>query len=157
MQASQDQGADEAPVDHAEQPDASFPTLLLASLAAVLAAVVGLVAIVLVPTTWMLIAGELTVVLGLAGLIVLIAALLADEGGRSTARTSPQPASVDGRYEADAIRREDTRLAPHRPRPNLDAMWHGARAGQDLMVTRRVAPAGDVTERSARAACVVHG
>ncbi len=85
MQANQDQEADRASVD-AEQPDASLPTLLLVSTAAVLAAVAGLVGIALLPTTWMLIAAELAVLLGLVGLAVTIAVQLADEDGRPRRR-----------------------------------------------------------------------
>ena len=81
MQPNQDESTKPASADHTEQPDSSFPTLLLASLAAVLAAVVGLVAVALVPTTLMLVVSELIVFLGLVALTVLTGALLADEDG----------------------------------------------------------------------------
>jgi hypothetical protein len=77
-----DHGRTRAPTDDGKQLDDSFPTLLLVTLAAVLAAVCGVVAISLVPTTSMLLAAELVVLLGVVAVTATIGLQLDDEDGR---------------------------------------------------------------------------
>jgi hypothetical protein len=77
-----DHGRARAPTDEAEQVDDSFPTLLLVSLAAVLAVVGGVVAVGLVPTTSMLLAAMLLVLLGTGAVVAVITRELADADGR---------------------------------------------------------------------------
>ena len=75
-------GRARAPTDDAEPVDDSFPTLLLVSLASVLAAVGGVVAVGLVPTAPMLLVAMLVVLLGTGAVLAVITRELADEDGR---------------------------------------------------------------------------
>ncbi len=75
-------GKARAPTDDAQQVDDSFPTLLVVSLAAVLAAVGGVVAVGLVPTTSMLLVAMLLVLLGAVAVVAVITRELADRDGR---------------------------------------------------------------------------
>jgi hypothetical protein len=67
--------------DAGKQRDGSAPTLLLVSVAAVLAAVVGVVAVSQAATTWMLVVALIVVLLGVVALTATIGRQLADEEG----------------------------------------------------------------------------
>src|SRR4051794_24867750 len=89
-----DYGRVRVPTDDAEQVDDSFPTLLLVSLAAVLAAVGGVVAVGLVPTTLMLLAAMLLVLLGTVAVVGVITRELADTDGRMPRPDAAAPVLV---------------------------------------------------------------
>jgi hypothetical protein len=82
------------------------PTLLFVSLAALLAAVLGVVAIGHVPTTSVLLLPLLVVLLGVVAPGALIARQLADYG-RTTPRDAPAPTSVLDGPERSPGRRDD--------------------------------------------------
>jgi hypothetical protein len=102
-----DHGRTRAPTDDGKQLDDSFPTLLLVTLAAVLAAVGGVVAISLVPTTSMLIVAELVVLLGVVAVTATIGLQLDDEDGRMPRHDVAAPVLVMTERERSTKRRDD--------------------------------------------------
>jgi hypothetical protein len=94
-----DHGEVRARADGGGALDDSVPTLLLVSLAAVLAAVIGVVGISQVPTTWMLVVALLVVLLGVVALTATIGRQLADDDGIESPADAPAPASVIDRSE----------------------------------------------------------
>ena len=102
-----DHGRTRAPTDDAEQVDDSFPTLLLVSLAAVLAAVGGVVAVGLVPTTSMLLVAMLLVLLGTVAVVGVITRELADQDGRVPRPDAAAPVLVMTERERSAKSRDD--------------------------------------------------
>lgn len=97
----------QTPIEGGGERDDSVPTLLFVSLAALLAAVLGVVAISQVSTTSVLLLALLVVLLGVVALGALIARQLADYDGRTTPRDAPLPASVRDGPERSPGRRDD--------------------------------------------------
>lgn len=108
-----DHGRARAPSDDAQQVDDSFPSLLLVTLASVLAAVGGVVGISLIPTTWMLLVAMALVLLGMVAVTAMIGAQLGDEDGRRTRNdASPPVLAPTGRARTTERRGDDgARLA----------------------------------------------
>jgi hypothetical protein len=102
-----DHGRARAPTDDAEQVDDSFPTLLLVSLVSVLAAVGGVVAVGLVPTTSMLLAAMLLVLLGTVAVMAVITLELADADGRIHQHDARPTVLVMTERDRGAKRRDD--------------------------------------------------
>jgi hypothetical protein len=102
-----DHGRTRAPTDDGKQLDDSFPTLLPVTLAAVLAAVGGVVAISLVPTTSMLLVAELVVLLGVVAVTATIGLQLDDEDGRMPRHDVAAPVLVMTERERSTKRRDD--------------------------------------------------
>jgi hypothetical protein len=102
-----DDGRARAPTDDAQQVDDSFPSLLLVTLASVLAAVGGVVAISLVPTTSMLLVAMLLVLLGVVAVTAMIGRQLGDEDGRIPRHDAPAPVLAITERERSAKRRDD--------------------------------------------------
>ncbi len=102
-----DHGPIRAPTNGGGKLDDSVPTLLLVSLAAVLAAVLGVAGISQVPTTWMLLVALLVVLLGVVALTATIGGQLGDDDGRTSPHDAPAPASVIDGPERSPARRDD--------------------------------------------------
>ena len=102
-----DHGRARAATDDGQQLDDEFPTLLLVTLASVLAAVGGIVAISLVPTTSMLLVAELVVLLGVVAVTVTIGRQLDDEDGRMPRHDAAAPVLVMTERERNTKRRDD--------------------------------------------------
>jgi hypothetical protein len=102
-----DHGRAHAATDDGQQLDDEFPTLLLVTLASVLAAVGGVVAISLVPTTSMLLVAELVVLLGVVAVTVTIGRQLDDEDGRMPRHDAAAPVLVMTEPERNTKRRDD--------------------------------------------------
>lgn len=102
-----DHGRARAPTDAGQQVDDSFPSLLLVTLASVLVAVGGVVAISLVPTTSMLLVSMLLVLLGVVAVTAMIGLQLDDEDGRTPRHDAPAPELVITVRERSTKRRDD--------------------------------------------------
>jgi hypothetical protein len=102
-----DHGTVRAPTNGGGERDDSVPTLLLVSLAAVLAAVLGVAGISQVPTMSMLLVSLLVVLLGVVALTATIGRQLADDDGRTSPDDAPAPASVIDGPERSPGRRDD--------------------------------------------------
>jgi len=102
-----DHGRVRAPTDGRGERDDSVPTLLLVTLAAVLAAVIGVVAISQVPTTSMLLVALIVALLGVVAVSATIGRQLADDDGGTSPCDAPAPASVIDGPERSPGRRDD--------------------------------------------------
>jgi hypothetical protein len=96
-----------APTDDAQQVDDSFPSLLLVTLASVLAAVGGVVAISLIPTTSMLLVAMFPVLLGTVAVTAMIGRELSDQDGRTARHDAAAPVLVMTERERRTKRRHD--------------------------------------------------
>lgn len=97
----------QTPIEGGGKRDDSVPTLLFVSLAALFAAVLGVVAISQVSTTSVLLLALIVMLLGVVALGALIARQLADYDGRTTPRDAPAASVRDGPERSPGRRDDD--------------------------------------------------